>query len=719
MTEPTIAPPESTPPPETPAGSAAKTALAGKVAAGASCALALLWLLDIGAGVRVPWPARGIALIALAALAIWGASWLAGKARRRDWLVPALLALSLAVRLSGVAHEVSGRYYGDEGTYYRHAQQIDAGHLLTRSFVYPHLTYYLDAFALWLAEVFHPVSVGLAHALLGIVEPLEREWLVLRVVAALLGAFAVVPVVLLARRIASPSSRDRSAAAGASATAAGALAGLLLIANPHFNMGSHLFICDVPSAFFAAVSLAFAGRLLDRERTRDYVYAGLWAGLAAAAKYPAGLVAIAIVALYVRWRIRRKDLRLGLLWAGLVALAAFVAAMPSLFAYPEIAFFGQRGMLFGARQYAFHGWIGVIPDSNAVFYLNLMAESFGGATLALGLAGFFALDSGRRRRWLWMAVFPVTFLALLLDMAMVVKRNLYPAMPPLAALLGVGLAALAERLARPLPKLRPFAAPLLAALCLAVPGWRTAIETIGLARKTTRDLAVAWMRDNLPPGARIVKEQYAPNLPEGAFEIVPTRFAARLGLDQIRAEGNDYLLLASDAFRRFLNPDVARLEHHKQIGARYRTILDTFPKIGQWDPTATRIGPVVLLYRLEPLPRDCREGGSIPATEAHVPDGRMRDGGEIVYGLPGQWSLWKGCFAGGRYRFSVDGAPSGPGAVRLVDAANRELARVPLSGSPAAVALPRRAKYFFYLDLPAGSRIRGVAIAAIERASPV
>ncbi|HXU32261.1 MAG TPA: glycosyltransferase family 39 protein, partial [Thermoanaerobaculia bacterium] len=326
--------------------------------------LGALWLLAVGArfGGAVAL-ARVIFPLALAATAVGSILWLRSRIATRRWLIPALLALSLAVRLIGADHEVSGRYWGDEGTYYQHATQINEGKLLTRSFVYPHLTYDLYAFVLWLAGLFPSLTAGAVRLFWGVTVPLEREWLILRLVAALLGAFTVVPVALLARRIAAKAAASRPDLH----TLAGTFAGLLLIANPHFNMGSHLFICDAPSAFFAAVSLAFAGRLLDDERNRDYVAAGIWAGLAAAAKYPAGVVAVAIVALWIGWRFVRFDepgtkprrWSWGLLWAGLAAIGAFVAVMPSLAVYPDIALFGQRGMLFGARQYALHGWIGV------------------------------------------------------------------------------------------------------------------------------------------------------------------------------------------------------------------------------------------------------------------------------------------------------------------------------------------------------------------------
>ena len=59
-------------------------------------------------------------------------------------------------------------------------------------------------------------------------------------------------------------------------------------------------------------------------------------------------------------------------------MVAFVAATPSLLVFPRLAFFGDRGMLFGARQYGAGGWLGVMPQSNALYYGEIVAGASGG-----------------------------------------------------------------------------------------------------------------------------------------------------------------------------------------------------------------------------------------------------------------------------------------------------------------------------------------------------
>ncbi len=580
--------------------------LARRLGVAASClgaAVVLLWGIDVGGAAVPPGLSRAVIVLALAATAVWVGRWLAGcfagrrgRALAVAAVLPALLLLSLAVRCSGLSHEVEGRYYLDEGTYYHHASEINAGRMLRLSFVYPHLMYYLDAVVLWMASLF-PGAVAAWAGAVGVTDPLGVSWLLLRGVVALLSTLTVLPVYRIAERL---------GGGPLSGTLSGSGAGLLLIASPLYNGGSHLNICDVPSAFFATLCLLCVARLVEEERTRDYLLAGLGAGLAAAAKYPAGVVAVAIVAVWVLWRITRRDLRWGLLWAGLAALGAFLAVMPSLLVFPEAAFFGGRGIFFGARQYGQGGWLGVTPDNNAWFYAKALVESFGWPAVAVGLAGLAGLKAGARRPVLWMLPFPAGYLALLIAMSMVVKRNLYPVVPILAALLGVGIAVgiaaglgrLAQ--ARWSGRLGPALTAVLLAACLVLPAWRTGVEAVALARPTTREVAKDWIRAHLPPGASIAKESYTPDFPEGTFQVFHRRFVTRLTLAELARF--DYVLVANAAYGRFADPARLNKPHQREMAVRYAEIFRSWELVHEWIPGPLQEGPVLRLYKT-PRPR--------------------------------------------------------------------------------------------------------------------
>lgn len=552
-------------------------------------AVLLLWWLDARGGSPLLWLSRAAVVLALALTATWLVRWvirrisgLHGRALVAAAVLPALLVLSLVVRCVGLSHEVEGRYYLDEGTYYHHASEINAGRMLRLSFVYPHLMYYLDALVLWMASLF-PGAVGAWAGAVGVDDPLGVSWLLLRGVVALMSALTVVPVYRIAERL--------------SSVAGGAAAGLLLIFSPLFNDGSHLNTCDVPSAFFATLCLLFVARLVDEERTRDYLLAGLCAGLAAGAKYPAGVVAVAIIAVWIRWRWTRRDLRLGLLWAGLAAIAAFLAVMPSLLVFPEAAFLGGRGIFFGAKQYGKGGWLGVVPRSNALYYAQALLGSLGWPAALAGLSGLVAVRRGERARIAWLLPYPVLYLALIISMSMVVRRNLYPVIPILAALLGVGIGTWIGRLreARWGSRLQPVLTAALLAVCLLLPVWRTGVQAFALARPSTRDAAQEWIRTHVPRGASIAKESYTPNFPEGEYEVFHRRFVTRLTLEELRKF--DYVLVASAAYSRFNDPAALTRPHQQKMAERYAEIFRSWELIQEWIPTETRLGPVIRLYR--------------------------------------------------------------------------------------------------------------------------
>lgn len=676
-------------------------------------AVVALWLM---AALQRPTPA-GLSRVAV--LAALGASltlavrffllqWGKGPGRERAllFLLPGLFAISLAVRLIGLDFEVEGRYYLDEGTYYHHATEINAGKPLRLSFVYPHLMYYLDALALWLGALF-PKALAAGAGLYGVSEPLAISWLLLRGVVALLSALTVVPVFFLARRLAGPW--------------AGALGGLLLAFQPLYNEGSHLNTCDVPSAFFAAACVALSARLLDRETAWRYVAAGVAAGLAAAAKYPAGVVAVAIAAVWLAGMLENRRWSWGLLWAGLAAMAAFVAVMPSLLVYPEAAFLGSRGMLFGARQYGQGGWLGVTPDSNLAFYASHLAASFGWPILAGGLAGLLTLSRPKRRELLALLAFPLLYLVLIAAMSMVVKRNLYPALPPLAAFLGVGWVAGAAWLSGLRGK-RGFLTLLLPAatlVALSLPVRQTVAQAVSLSSAGTRELAAEWIREHLPKGASILKESYTPDFAAGEFAVRHTRFAGRVPVEEMR-QRYDYLLLASAAYVRFLDPAALTKPHQVEIARRYQEVFASFPEVASWQPGSIHQGPVLRLFRIPPDLAACQPEAALTSADAFVPEEGMRAGPRwpVRFERSEQWAVWSTCLPPGSYGVRLDGTVAPGSRVRWVEVSGRVLGEEEVSGAAAEAGpfpLTTTARVLVYAEMEKGSRLRGITVAPLAR----
>ncbi len=625
----------------------------------------------------------------------------------------ALIALSTLVHFAGLSFEVGHGYYRDEGIYRAAAERINQGALLPQSFIYGHLPYYMAAWSLWFHALFLAPTTWIVRVLTGLADEASVSWMWIRLWSGLCGALTVLPVFGIGRRVVGfDEGADAAPPRDGLATAAGLLGGLLITASTLYNEVTHVYISDVPAAFFAALCLYFVARLAERESRRDYVLAGVASGLAAASKYPAGVVAIGIVAVWLWWRVeaRRTEqpsgMRSGLLLAGAVSLGTFLLVMPSFLVHGRAAFAGEgRDVLFGVRQYADAGWIGVEKDSNASWYAGKTWEAFGAGALALGLAGVFVLAPGARRRWLLLAAFPVIYGLLLISMAMVVKRNLLPFLPPAAALLAAGAAALTAWIAARWPRLRWAAAAAVGVVVLAEPWAAVIAQDLSLVRAGTRQVMVDWVREHVPAGAGIVKESYTPRL-DGPFDVLQTRFAARVEPSDLWSGRYDFVLLADSAYARFLDPENLRKEHQRIYAERYRRLL-ALPEVFGIAGGASRLGPGLSLRRLVPDPPRWQTARRFAAGDAVLLGGaalRPVDlgAGAIVFSAGDQLAVFKDFFAAGRYRVSAEIDGASVGRLRIVDADSRVVLE---SGEPRSatfeLAAPARLFVQVGLDPPA------------------
>ncbi len=683
----------------------------------AALALAVFaaWLADAkGLGLA---PALDRWLVGLAAAAglAWGLLALARALRRAPEggaitpgrVLAVLLAVSFALRWTGIDFELIGHFHNDEGIFVRVAGEINGGRLLPKPFHYPHLLYYVAALGLWVKALFPGLWAALSGLFFEVPNAAASDKLILRAINGGFGALTTLPVFWIAHRI--------------SGLFAATVAGALIAFSPIYNDVAHLFISDVPSGFFATVALCYVARLLDGERTRDYLLAGAAAGLAAASKYPAGVVAVAIVGMWAWWRIRERRWTWSLVWAGLVSVATFLAAMPALFVHFERAFAGQgQDIFFGFRQYARQGWIGVQPTSNTLWYGERLVENFGWVALGFGVVGLFLLRAKVWRRLVPMLVYPVVFLALMTSMSMVVKRNLQPALPMLAAVLGVGIAGWALPASGWSVRARKLAAAALAVACLALPATRTVAWDLARTRPGTAQLALGWIEENVPRGGAFVKEAYTPGLSERSYAWRQTRYAARLSVEEIRDPRWDYLFLAANAYGRFLSPENWSQPHHEEFARRYERLFE-LERVAEFKPGPLRTGPWLEIYRVDPETVEWASGRRFtPSEAAFLSDPAIapaRSGGPIRFAKNTQFAVFKGYFEPGRYRVELAG-PGGAveGWMNVVTRENETISEQAVPGA-AELELPRRAKYFLYVFAEPGSRLSELSLERLDAAA--
>jgi hypothetical protein len=227
--------------------------------------------------------------------------------------------------------------------------------------------------------------------------------------------------------------------------AAGLIAAALYALAPLAVQHGHFATVDVPATFFVAGTLYFAARAASPEaRPRDLLWAGVWSGLAAAAKYNAGLVLLAGVA---AWWLTGRD-RKGLVFLLLGALGAFLVGCPTVLLNPG-------GVLQAIRDESRHVstghgdvFTGTAPGLIYHVAFNLR-WGLTGPLMALTLAGVIAIALRRGRGDGILAAFALPYYLLIGLAAVKFARYTLPLYPPLLLWVGALLPASAARWRRP------------------------------------------------------------------------------------------------------------------------------------------------------------------------------------------------------------------------------------------------------------------------------
>ena len=414
---------------------------------------------------------------------------------QRGAILLAVVALAAALRLAGLGFGLSPAEPGfvlhplarpDEQYFWNLGLGIYAGDPNPHFFMVPSLLPNLLALAdaLFLAAASLAAGSREAAELAILRDPRALIWIARGLVAAIGAATCLI----LYR---------------ATALAFGRRAGLVaafLLAVAHLHVrDSHFGVTDVPLAALVCLVLLQALRIDSRGAWRDYLRAGVCAGLAVSTKYSGVLLLAPIAAAHATALLageRRPFARL----AAAAALVPVGFLLGTPFALLDPAAFRDG---FGAQLVAQSGgeWIGIDLGPGWWHHLRftlwyglgppLLAASLVGAPLAawrapraaavlLAFAGAYYLVIGRGH--------------------LVFARYMVPLVPVLCALAALAVAALVERL----PRARSAAAFALAAL-LALPSLRETLATDRvLAQTDSRVEAARWLRANVPADATLL-----------------------------------------------------------------------------------------------------------------------------------------------------------------------------------------------------------------------
>lgn len=357
---------------------------------------------------------------------------------------------------------------------------------------YGSLYLYLLSFAILLASGWGFVNLPRGDIFSNIGE-FAKLYMCGRVVAVLLGILTIYLVYALGRR--------------AYGKGTGVLAALFMAVLPLHLMHSKFLAVDVPATFFVTLALIFAVRIPMGHRLRDYLLAGLFAGLAAGTKYNAGLVILAPIIAHLASGKSKTLIRLvspKMLTIPITAAIGFLIGTPGVILNTE-AF--KRDFLYELRHAGTgHGLLFTDTGSGYLYHLtHSLWAGMGLPLLVLSLIGLLYALRKRTSADLAFLVFVIAYFGVIGAAEVRFSRYVMPLLPVMAVFAArvsvdsVGRLVTGKRWIRPLG----YAESLIVALVFGY----TLLYSISIDRvfasTDTRDRAAAWVAHNIPHGSSI------------------------------------------------------------------------------------------------------------------------------------------------------------------------------------------------------------------------
>ncbi|MBW6441652.1 glycosyltransferase family 39 protein [Patescibacteria group bacterium] len=321
-----------------------------------------------------------------------------------------IVLLGLILRLTGIKHGFPFIFHPDEPTIIRSALGVRFSPN-PKHFDWPHLYIYLNYFLYMAFARFRSfiVTIGLRDKSALLLPLIWDENLIYyyltRCFSAILGALTAVPVYLAGKELFGKR--------------AGILGALAINIMPYHMWHSHYALGDIPMTFLLAWALYFSALIIKRDEVKNYVFSGLFIGLAASVKYNGGLAALMVpVAHFLKIFWKRKNLSKGeksrdktKILDGKGVLALFLSGLSAFFGF----LIGTPYALFDYKTFS-------RTDGPAGAYWQF--TNVGSVSFPAHIMGFFGDISGRLTNDTGFVVMPIFILGLFYLIFRLVRKNI-------------------------------------------------------------------------------------------------------------------------------------------------------------------------------------------------------------------------------------------------------------------------------------------------------
>lgn len=471
--------------------------------------------------------------------------------QRPYWLLFGCLLLAAALRLWGLNYGLPYTYHPDEAVAVVTAQNmVKTGDLNPHFYDWSSLLFYLNAllygayylvghlFGLFQTTADIPAPVVLVMGVGWM--PMASMWLLSRLLTLLFGLGSVLLTFASGRTLLQK-------------TAVGLLAAFFLAISPTNVAHSRYIAPDTLALFFVMLTFYGSTKVYRDGRARFYLLTGVALGLAVASKYNSGLIVLAFVAAHFLRHGRHGFKRRWLYLTPIAALAAFLAAMP-------YALLDSPAFLEGLQRNSAHyatGHAGMEGETLR-FYVSYLWR-VEGLVFVVAVGEIARGVYGRSRETMLLAVFPVAYFIFISSFAVRNDRTLMPVLPFLFLLAANGLvwawSKVRTNSGRPTVAFTAVMAGL-GLLLVFVPLQGAVQGAINLTRTTSRETARVWIAENLPAGAQVALEPYAPFVDPQQFSATGFDYLYLHTAEWYAENGFEYLVFAQGSYGRFFRaPD--------------------------------------------------------------------------------------------------------------------------------------------------------------------
>jgi len=343
---------------------------------------------------------------------------------------------------------------------------------------------------------------------------------------------------------------------------------------------------DIYAAFLAVVVLYFALRVYLFGATTDYLLAGLTVGLAAAAKYNALLVGVALLAAHILRSGRRFLSRPAIYSAALMAVVGFLMFNPFfMFKFQESwAAVKMEGQHYSSGHAGMEG-------NTLRWYTTYLWNNLGLLPL-LAAAGIIVGIIKHQGKIIVLASFPVVYFIFISSMAVRNDRTLLPLLPFLFLLAAFALVTIVSALGR-LVRQRSLAhlgLVLITLLTFSQPALVLAKHLLANQKQDARQVAGQWLSEHISQGSKVAIESYSPWIEPSRYQVTSVDRLASHPPEWYRQNGIVYLVASSAMYQRFYD-DSSR---YADIVRGYDEVFSSFPQIA----TFTSPGIVIRVLKV-------------------------------------------------------------------------------------------------------------------------